>query len=49
MDNRLHDKLGTCKTSFKVNLGDRITEPFPAMAEREPSAILILWLPAQGL
>ena len=25
------------------------TQPFPAMAGKEPSAILIFWLPAQGL
>jgi hypothetical protein len=32
-----------------VSKGDKTIEPFPATAEREPSAILILEFPAHGL
>ena len=48
-DNKLQDKYGTCNTSWMVSKEDKTIELFPAMAEKEPSSILILELPAHGL
>jgi len=42
-------KFGTCNTFWMVSKGDKTIELFPAMAEKEPSTILILELPAHGL
>lgn len=45
----VYDKLGTCKTIWKVNNEERTTKAFSVMAESEPSAILAFKLCAQGL
>ena len=47
MEIRLQDSLGTCKTLYRTSVGDNLIVPVPAMAESEPSAILIFLFPAQ--
>ena len=46
---RLHDNFGTCRTLDKVKKGETFISPTPAMAEKEPSAILTFLFPAHGL
>ena len=48
-DNRLQASLGTFKTVLRAILGERWIKPFPAMAEKEPSAIRIFSCPEQGI
>lgn len=40
MDNKLQDKVGTCKTSFKIYTGGRIIEPFFTMIIRESNFVV---------
>lgn len=37
------------KDTLSVIDGEIVTEPFPAIAERDPLATFIFWLPAHGL
>lgn len=48
MDNKLHDSFGTWRTLSRVIELEMGILPFPDIEESEPSAILILRLPAQG-
>jgi hypothetical protein len=49
MDNRLAARLGTWRTEAKVIEGVTETNPLPNTCDREPSAILTLSPPEQGL
>ena len=46
---RLQARFGTCKTSCKTKEDEILTVPFPAIAEKDPSATLIFLFPAQGV
>lgn len=47
-NNRQHESLGTCRTEFKVISFERTMNPFPAIGDKLPSAILTFKWPEQG-